>query len=361
MEKENNSSKNNKKKSAKSNKNNKSGNNVKNNSNSKNKKNKKNKKKNKIKEFTVEFLQLLEEKDLPKNKVQKTPINLSDNLESMLKLPITQRDVDYHDDKIRLQSLKKFNPNKLPNKLKGKENLWELQFIKIKDSLVEGLLEDNTYKEDGLASFLGSNKKLVDSCVVLYDAQNCVFIIEKNINLPVSAILEFFSKFLKNTDLTFGIIPDKTKLNTVSSSEYIKSFELTLVNINDDNFKSKFLKKKNFGAIFSAIKSLRSFNNDRLYIKISINGNKKDCMSSNELKKCIPNLMGNAVYVNKLVVGLKENEDSQVEKINLYDSRLKDTQKISYSKNEYKKLSSISLLLQQSYNKKKEIIDSLEL
>ncbi|MCX0376157.1 DUF6731 family protein [Clostridium perfringens] len=315
----------------------------------------------KTKEFTVEFLQLLEEKDLDNNQVSKIPIDLTNYLSKVSTLDANKRNIQYHDDILRLQSIRRIPGKSLFNNLLNMESLWELHFIKIKDCLVQGLLENDVYLEDGLEEFLGSTRKLVDSSTVLYDSQNSVFIIEKNINLPISAILEFFSKSLKNPKLNFGIIPDTTKLDTISSSNFIKSFELTLVNLNDDNFKSKLLNEENFGAILPAVKALSTFNNDKLYLKISINANKKDCMSADELKSSIPKIMNNGGYVNKLVVSLKENEDSQVQKINLYDSRLKDTQKMTYEKNKAKKHSDISFLLQEAYNRKKAFIDNLNL
>lgn len=306
--------------------------------------------------FQIEYLQLLEEVETKNNKLIKNPYDITALLNSIKNIPATERTIKYYDDVVRLESVKLIDPSTLTNKLSNINTLWELRFLRLKNGPIPGLtLENGDFIEDGLENVLGKDKTLTESVTCLYDSKYQLFIIEKNINLQPSGILDVLVKMSNNTKLTLGIIPDQTKINKINIKNNFKSIEISFANITDVNFRANFLTKNKLKSLFEPVQSLTKFNSSKIHLNLSINGNMKGSLKQDDIVDVIPELLTNP-YINKLKVGLKEHEESYVETINLFDTRLQGEGILYYEKNESKKHNSVLLELKSSYNNNIETI-----
>lgn len=312
----------------------------------------------KNKKFGIEYLQIITEETISSGHIKKTPYDIEPLLEDIQNLNPTERVIDYYDDTLRIESINKIDKSTLTDRLSKIDTLWEIKFLRLRQGLVPGLTtEDGEYIEDGLETVLG-NKSLTDSVSCLYDSAACLLIVEKNINLQVSAILEMLSRITQVDNLTLGYIPDPTKKDKINSNSKFKSIQLSLANIRDVNFRSHYLNESKFKGLFGAINSLLKFNSNKLYLNLSISGNAKGSLTQDDIIDVVPELMNNP-YVNKLEIGLKVDEASKVETINLLDDRIIGIGSLTYGKNEAKKHKSILFELKKSYNSKIEQIYTL--
>lgn len=307
--------------------------------------------KTKNKKFTIDFLQVKEEyEDEISKKLIKTSYNLEPVLKSIGKLKPENRSNPYYEDEIRLEVVNIIPSIQLEDNLSGKNNLWELRFLRLQKGLIPGLTEEKgAFQEDGLEIALGDSKFLTESVSCLYDPDLCLLVIEKNKNLQASAILDFLVKLTNNKFLTLGIIPDPNKVGKINHKSEFKSIELSMAHINDINFTANFLKKAKLKSLYTIINNISSFNSSRLHLDLSINGNSKGSLSKEEIIDTVPSLL-DIPYINKLQIGLKENEASKVEVIDLIDMRIKGNGNITYKKNESKKHNSVLFELKKAYN-----------
>lgn len=313
---------------------------------------KKNKKKNtqRKKEFQIEYLQILEETEAKDNEILKRAYDISPLLVAIKDISPTERAIKYYDDIVRLESVKPIDSSTLNSNLSDITTLWELRFLRLKNGPIPGLtLENGDFVEDGLQNVLGKDKTLTESVTCLYDSHYQLLIIEKNINLQPSGILDVLVKISQNPKLTLGIIADKTKMDKININTSFKSIEVSFANIQDLNFRTKFLTKGKLKSLFEPVLSLSKLNSSKIYINVSLNANKKDSLTQNDIVDVVPELVTNP-YVNKLKIGLKEHEESNVEVINLFDTRLKGNGILYYEKNECKKHNDVLIELKSSYN-----------
>ena len=313
----------------------------------------------KYKEFQIDYLRIFEEILSNEDIITNLPFDMTSLLINYTNTPIKERKINYKGEIIRLQEVIKINS--LSSNLTQCENLWKLNFVRIKTKSLSAITtEDGGFDETLLSKKLDETQYLAESTACLYDTDKNLFVIARNRDavLP-SGILEFIKKTSEQKNLTFAIIPNIVNIKSQSSCIY----RSLIIGINDAKTMSKkdsgFL-KNNIPSVYNAIKSFEGYGYCNIKIELKMgSAPRKKGMSNSLVKGTSMQLMESDIpNINKLEISSKDDEGTAVETIDLLNNKVKDCFKIGFSRSNPILYKDVTDSLLDSYNNKKVIIDS---
>ncbi|MBD5572414.1 DUF6731 family protein [Clostridium botulinum] len=315
--------------------------------------------------FNVDFLRLYIKKN---NHDESEPYNLSKHLGEIEKVNTKERVIFYNGDTVRLQSIEKLTETF--DNLENCKDLWKLTFIRLKDSELLGVAdEEGNYDEEKLKDALEDKQHLASPTPCIYDGEKNIFIIARNREgVFPTAILRFLSKMLKDilgdNGLHFAIIPNEKGLKVDDTIIY-KNVEITIDNIKKYTVEQNKLLKKHAGTIYSMINSAKSFGINKVKVKLSASLKKEDSMDkllvSNELTglnelRDTPDL--GFENIKNLEVDVKESAGTKIETIDLINNKIRDNFSIKFEKGDTIKVREVYTRLLGSYSNKFKIISA---
>ncbi|KOA89591.1 DUF6731 family protein [Clostridium botulinum] len=315
----------------------------------------------KYKEFNVDYLAILKTNENGENE----PFDLVPYIKKCQQRAVAKRTVNYNGEVARLQKIIKLNSENivLMDNLEKEENLWRLDFIRIKKFSMTGVADENgEYDEYYLAEKLNNNQYLADPTSCIYDGDLKIFIIARNRDgvLP-SGILEFFKKVTNNKTLQYGILPTKTTFSKVNTNIY-RNLAIGIDNIDKLENNSKSFLKTRCKTVFGALTSLAPFGNINLRLTLSMGQRPKgdgmhNQIVSEELQALIESNIEN---ISKLSISSRADEDTKIEEIDLLQDKIHDKFKLGYSKKDLITHDRLYDALVQSYNKLYKLVHKIK-
>ncbi|CEQ10650.1 Uncharacterised protein [[Clostridium] sordellii] len=317
-------------------------------------------KKDKKRTFKVDFFKICELRD-DEQSVYSIPMNIEAVLLRLEKERIQKRIMTIEEEKVRLQNINKISLDKINEygNIKDNENLWELKFIKIKDSEVFGIANENgDYNEDDIEEILLSsenNKKFLASatpCII--DTKNNIIIIPRNKEaVLIGEILDFFRRICNKKDLEFCTISRSSKIDFTSNINF-RSVEISLKNI---DFIEKHIEKEiseKARTIFEVITSFRKMKSRNMSMKGTMGNDKKGNLTKEIGMEILELARTECKNIGILKLGISKiegNTSGNIEHIDLLGDKLNDKFSIKY--NSEKRIKSNDLIEKtiESYDK----------
>lgn len=216
----------------------------------------------------------------------------------------------YRGEKARIQKVV-FDQNK---------SLWEVQLLRLREVAPPGLAKDDgTYEifklDDG--EYIG------ESVSMLYDKINYILCIQRNFNaIPPSGVEEYLNRCISNNPK----IKLKPKINCKKGIEKInknKIFRKIEIGIATNDLEMINTKS----GLGESLKNILKFGGTNVKIEISVGNAKRDKSLSPGLSEETINELYDNVATTKLKANIRDVDDTKVEKIDLFDDRLKDLDK----------------------------------
>ncbi len=327
--------------------------------------------KSKQRKFNVDFFTTIEIIEQENNSVVYNPISIKSLLEDLCKEPKKNRFKQINGEKILLQDIKKLSRDDLESyeNLNECEGLWEIVFIKYKDSEVFGIANtDGEYDEEKLEKILKSENErnyIASPTICVYDENKDIFIIVRNKEAASSSnILEFLKVFSKNRNMDFHYIPTENDL-LLNKNTIIKNIEISIGNLMSMSKTFEKHMENNTPGIFNIISEFKNIgcNNARFSATMGKSKGKKNNEIIKEqgikidtAKEMLFLSRENYEYITNLKIGVKFTNKNKIEKIDLINDRLTDQFKISYNTDDRIKSNNILKKLLSSYNDKYENI-----
>lgn len=268
------------------------------------------------KDINIDFYAVYyQEYDKNKNIVHEYLYDIKPILDKALETKVKDRCFNYNNETARLQQIELV------------DNLWQLQFVRIRKDYTTGLAtDDGEFKNLGLKD----NQGLGESVSAIYDSEVCVLTVQRNRDgmLP-SGILEFLQKAIKDDGIIFKPIIKDKDLSKFKKDSIYRRIEIGFVNLKPDTKINTKLK-----VLSSLFKSIKEYEPVNFEINLGVGRSLKSMtLKPEEIRQTILDL-NEHVNVNKLMIHYNENSDTNIEKVDLIKNRLRDNFSISYKKDE---------------------------
>ncbi|UFT98108.1 hypothetical protein KO561_12940 [Radiobacillus kanasensis] len=252
--------------------------------------------------FKVYARQFNEERNVMEERI----CDLSNALTQVQEIPTRNRVYRLGNDQARLQSVGMNN------------NKWELHFIRIrKDGFPVKTNDDGTY---GYFDDLDEAEGFGEEVSVLYDPENCVIMIRRNMHsLSPSAISNYFTDVVNQPGFTIFFKPlvHPQAIQLLTRDHLIRSADVSVADIKNSNETTR----RALGRIVNRTDDINESVSISYKISIQQKGSKKNSRLPvyEELEQLAadPN-------VTKVEVRQKADEDARTETVDLIRHRLKD-------------------------------------
>ncbi len=240
------------------------------------------------------------------------------NLESILKEAekntSNETTYDYRSEKARIQKVKYDEYSKV----------WEIQLLRLREIAPPGLAKDNgTYE----IIKLNDGEYIGESVSLLYDPMYYILSVQRNYNaIPPSGVEEYFNKCI-NYEPAIYLKPKiaESSIEKITKGKVYRKISFGIA----ANESTLIIKNK---ALNQLLKELINYNGAKFNIDITLGNTKKD-------RTLNPGLSYDTLqelYTNSATTKLKANirgvDDTKVEKLDLFDDRMKDIEKFEVSR-----------------------------
>ncbi|KXH86786.1 DUF6731 family protein [Sporosarcina sp. HYO08] len=221
-------------------------------------------------------------------------------------IPTRERVYRVGNDQARLQDIQQ------------KNNKWEMHFVRIrKDGFPIKTNDDGTF---GFFDDLSEDEGFGEEVSVLYDPNNCVIMIRRNMySLSPSAIANYFTDVVNEPGFTvfFKPLVHPKAMELLKRDHLIRGAEVSIADIKN----ALPTTKKSLGQIISGANDMNESVGITFKISIQPKGSKKS--SRLPVYEELEDMAGDP-NVSKIEVRKKANEDAKVETVDLIQHRLYD-------------------------------------
>lgn len=315
-----------------------------------------NKNTRKQRKFNVEFFSICELKNQQETLVS-LPVSMKYFFDKSMEIKPKERFMNINGENIRLQTIRKIEESYLEeySNLQNSQNLWEIVFIKFKDSEVFGLADDEgNYDENALEAILASEeynkKRLASPTPCIYDESKNIIVIPRNKEgVSSSTILEFMRRICSKKNLDFGYI---TKGDEVSFCGEV-DFKNLEISIGDLTLMTQAVEQKltnTAPTVFGAIKAAKETGCDTATVTGTMGNKKKSSLTLQTGKDMLALSRIGCGSINRLRLGISKNGNKNIHRVDLLQDKLIDSFVVYYSSKERIKSKDILLKLLKSYD-----------
>lgn len=275
----------------------------------------------KRKTIYFDYLRVFEQKfEAKANRVIEAFANLDEVLEKIKDKKAVERTYVLGNDIIRIQSL-----NKIDNK-------WEILLLRLREEIFPGIADNEGNYE---IKFLEDGKYYCEATTLLYDIKKSILVFQRNrYGIQFSGLEIIFNEINSNAENSRILLKPIIKNNKISILN--KDYTYTTLQIAVENlakYSAEEVSKMKNTSIIGNMAAFRKYKSDVIELSLGYGRTKKkeDKLDSELVIDTVNDLHGN-IYVKKLKVAVKFNEDTRVETIDLLDDRINDHILLEYSK-----------------------------
>ncbi|WP_373899292.1 DUF6731 family protein [Haloimpatiens sp. FM7315] len=242
------------------------------------------------------------------SKIQEKKFDLNVIFDKASRISAKDTTYTYRGEKARLQNVV-FDEN---------NSIWEIQLLRLREVAPPGLAKDDgTYEifklEDG--EYIG------ESVSLLYDKINYVLCVQRNFNaIPPSGVEEYLNSCIDgNPKIKLKpIIGNKKGIDKIKKDKIFRKMEIGLAIKDLDGVDTE-------SGLGKTLNNLLKFGGTNVKIEISVGNAKRDrSLAPGLSEETIGQLYKNSA-TTKLKANVRDVDDTKVEKIDLFDDRLKDS------------------------------------
>lgn len=240
--------------------------------------------------------------------IKEKKFDLKEILEGTSSISLKDTTYPYRGEKARLQKVVYDEHNEI----------WEIQLLRLREIAPPGLAKDDgTYEifklDDG--EYIG------ESVSMLYDKNKVMLSIQRNINaIPPSGVEEYLNKCIDSKPkIKLKPVISSKSIDKIKKDKIFRKIEIGLATNDLDGINEK-------SALGEVLKNLLKFNGNKIKIEVSLGNSKRDQSLAPGLSEETINELYKSSATTKLKASVRDIDDTKVEKIDLFDDRLKDSE-----------------------------------
>ncbi|WP_010295925.1 DUF6731 family protein [Clostridium senegalense] len=240
-------------------------------------------------------------------KIKEKKFNLNAIFDKASRINSKDTTYPYRGEKARIQSVV-FDEN---------SSIWEVQLLRLREIAPPGLAKDDGSYE---IFKLDDGEYIGESVSMLYDKINYVLCIQRNFNaIPPSGVEEYLNNCInKNPKIKLKpIIENKKGIEKINKNKIFRKMEIGLAMKDLDGIDTE-------SGLGKTLNNLLKFGGTNVKIEISVGNAKRDRSLAPGLSEETINQLYKNVATTKLKANVRDVDDTKVEKIDLFDDRLKD-------------------------------------
>lgn len=289
-------------------------------------------------------------------KKQRQHVDLIDGLFDFPKWASAMRDagkikksIDFNNAKARIERIARNNDT----------GTWGLRIMKLRDTNVPAKAKEN---EDAAAIKLDDDEYIGEDLFILYDENKGIAMIQQNrMSLGLSRIEEFFQyTYKKYVDsdskqkVILKPINGSNSIERIFRSNY-RCLELSFANIKEYDFAN------NNSALSDLLAPFRNLYGVSGYVKVGLGRSKEDTLNRQEIQDLTKELsdVSNKRFVRGARVSIKEEDDTDVEIVDLFEEICHDFLTFEIEKREILQYENVIPRMRKKYLSRREELYSL--
>lgn len=226
------------------------------------------------------------------------------------KLSLEARTFDYFQEQARLDQFW-FDEDK---------KLWFFSFLRLRETNIPSIAKNNQEAEP---MELNDDEYIAEKACAIYDKSDRILMLQRNrYSLGHSGIELYLNMLWENEDITIYLRPI-APLNIQSAAQHAAEYRKFTIRFADVNKNTIGNQERNtpLRRLYDGLKQYNALNAE---VTITMGYDKTQSLDSRTIKDSIDEIIENKGIVAKAELGIKKDDDSRVEIIDLFEEKLHD-------------------------------------